>query len=195
MSKNEKKLLNEGTIRRFMKLAEIDTLSDQFVDTLTEKYEEENLEEGGMPYARDDEEVGADAPFDQDVEPAEALPPEPDVAPEEPLGAAVDAEAIFTDLAQALADVAQEHGVTMDIEGGEEGPLEDPVEDPDALDMAPEEEEVPGVELEDEVDEDAMVAEITRRVTARLMKESRNERVAGELADKIMERLRETPQK
>ena len=31
---NGKKLLNENTIRRFMKLAEIDTLSDQFVGSL-----------------------------------------------------------------------------------------------------------------------------------------------------------------
>jgi len=36
MSKNKKGILNEGTIRRFMKLAEIDKLSDGFVGSLSE---------------------------------------------------------------------------------------------------------------------------------------------------------------
>ena len=42
MSNTKKSLLNENTIRRFMKLAEIDELSDGFVDGLVE----EALEEG-----------------------------------------------------------------------------------------------------------------------------------------------------
>ena len=57
MSENKKGLLNENTIRRFMKLAEIDTLSDQFVDTLTEKDgHEEEVEEGMGMYKRDEKE-------------------------------------------------------------------------------------------------------------------------------------------
>jgi len=48
MSKN-KNLLNENTIRRMMKLASVDSLSDSFISTkytpLTESTEEENLEE------------------------------------------------------------------------------------------------------------------------------------------------------
>ena len=52
MSKNKmKNLLNEGTIRRFMKLAEIDTLSDDFVNTLAT--EEETIEE--MYHAKHDD--------------------------------------------------------------------------------------------------------------------------------------------
>jgi len=194
MPKNEKKLLNENTIRRFMKLAEIDTLSDQFVGTLSEKYGDENLEEN-MPYQRDDEEE-----FDMDAEEAapEDMPPEPPELDEPAAEGPVDAEAIFTDLAQALAGVAQEHGVSMDIEGGEGEEVAD-LGDEEDFDMAPEEgapeeeeDEVPGVELEEEIDEDAVVAEITRRVTTRLMKESRNDKVADQLAEKIMARLKNT---
>ena len=45
MSKNKKPLLNEGTVRRMMRLAEIDSLSDNFVQE-TYIAEEEELEEG-----------------------------------------------------------------------------------------------------------------------------------------------------
>ena len=45
MAKKEgKSLLNEGTIRRFMKLAEIGGLSDNFVGDLYERDEEEEGE-------------------------------------------------------------------------------------------------------------------------------------------------------
>jgi hypothetical protein len=204
MSKNGKKLLNESTIRRFMKLAEIDTLSDQFVGALPQRDGSGDIEEGMGPYNRDDDEATDDDVMAEEEEPAfdmaeeegaddaeVELPPEPAAEPE--AAGPVDAEAIFTSLAQALAGVAEEHGVSMDIEGGDEGAEAEmgDLGDED-LDMAAagEEEELPGVELEEEVDEDTMVAEITRRVTARLMKESRNEQVAGDLADRIMSRLK-----
>ena len=192
MSKNGKKLLNENTIRRFMKLAEIDKLSDQFVGTLSER----NDDEGGEPPF----DMGDAAAEEEGVEDPEAdLPPEPeDVAPDAP----ADAEAIFTSLAQALAGVAEEHGVSMDIEGGDEPEgeeLPEPEGEPEGedLDMAAEEEpmmeedeDLSGIELEEEVNEDEVVAEITRRVTARLMKEQRQENMADQLAERIMHRLK-----
>ena len=54
---SDNKLLSENTIRRFMKLANVDTLSDNFLDTLQERgmgykradgKHEDDLEEGGM---------------------------------------------------------------------------------------------------------------------------------------------------
>jgi hypothetical protein len=57
MSKN-KNLLNENTIRRMMKLASVDSLSDSFISTkytpLTESTEEENIEEA--KHEKDEEE-------------------------------------------------------------------------------------------------------------------------------------------
>ena len=44
MAKNDDKpLLNEGTVRRFMKLAEIGGLTDNFVGDIYEQEEEEEL--------------------------------------------------------------------------------------------------------------------------------------------------------
>ncbi len=54
MKKND--MLNEGTIRRFMKLATIDGLSDKFVDEKLQEGEEQELEERGMKPKRDDDE-------------------------------------------------------------------------------------------------------------------------------------------
>jgi len=51
-------MLNESTIRRFMKLATIDGLSDKFVDEKLQESEEQELEErGGMKPKRDDDEM------------------------------------------------------------------------------------------------------------------------------------------
>ena len=55
MKKNN--MLSESTIRRFMKLATIDGLSDKFVDERLQESEEQELEERGMKPKRDDEEM------------------------------------------------------------------------------------------------------------------------------------------
>ena len=41
MTERKKTLLNEGTIRRFMKLAELDTLSSNFLNQYEEELEDE----------------------------------------------------------------------------------------------------------------------------------------------------------
>ena len=59
MSNTKKSLLNENTIRRFMKLAEIDTLSDGFVEGLVvegaHEDREKEMKEMAHPPKRDDE--------------------------------------------------------------------------------------------------------------------------------------------
>jgi len=221
MSENKKGLLNENTIRRFMKLAEIDSLSDGFVSGLVQETieeveeveegmgmkaygrDEEELEEMDHPMARDDEEPMEDAPemeMDMDMEPAAEAP-----------AAAGDAEAIFTSLVDKIIALAGEHGVEMSRDGGEaeeaapemdmdpaaddldmaDEPMEEGAHEEDELEEGVHEED----ELEEGVDEDAMVAEITRRVSDRLQKESRNEQLAEELTEKIMARLKESTQK
>ena len=55
MKKND--MLNESTIRRFMKLATIDGLSDKFVDEKLQESDEQELEERGLKPKRDDEEM------------------------------------------------------------------------------------------------------------------------------------------
>ena len=218
MSDKKKGLLNEGTIRRFMKLAEIDKLSDGFVSGLVQEAVEEVEEGMGMAYTRDEEEEAVEEAHcgtrDDDLEEM-AHPGERDdeledaeeeaalEAPaEEAPAAAGDAEAIFTDLVDRIIALAGEHGVEMSRDGGEAeeaAPEMDMEPAADALEMADEpmmeDEEIPGVELEEDVDEDAMVAEITRRVTARLQQESRKESMADDLAERIMARIKESSQK
>ena len=216
MSDKKKGLLNEGTIRRFMRLAEIDKLSDGFVSGLVQEAVEEVEEGMGMAYTRDEEEAVEEAHCgtrDDELEEAADLDDaaeledaEEEAALEAPAAeapaAAGDAEAIFTDLVDRIIALAGEHGVEMSRDGGEAeeaAPEMDMEPAADDLEMADEpmmeDEEVPGVELEEDVDEDAMVAEITRRVTARLQQESRKESMADDLAERIMARIKESSQK
>jgi len=225
MSDKKKGLLNEGTIRRFMKLAEIDKLSDGFVSGLVqeaveeveegmgmkayarhEDEKEEALEEDAVEEAhcgqRDDELDEMAHPGERDDEMEDAEEEAALEAPAEEAPAAGGAEAIFTDLVDRIIALAGEHGVEMSRDGGEAeeaAPEMDMEPAADDLEMADEpmmeDEEIPGVELEEDVDEDAMVAEITRRVTARLQQESRKESMADELAERIMARIKESSQK
>lgn len=217
MSDKKKGLLNEGTIRRFMRLAEIDKLSDGFVSGLVQEAVEEVEEGMGMAYTRDEEEEAVEEAHcgtrDDELEEAADLDDaaeledaEEEAALEAPAAeapaAAGDAEAIFTDLVDRIIALAGEHGVEMSRDGGEAeeaAPEMDMEPAADDLEMADEpmmeDEEIPGVELEEDVDEDAMVAEITRRVTARLQQESRKESMADDLAERIMARIKESSQK
>ena len=143
MSDKKKGLLNENTIRRFMKLAEIDSLSDGFVSGLVQEAAEEVEEGMGMKaYARHDDDEKKDleedaveeahcgtrddgdleemaheagARHEDEVDEAE-MDMEP--AAEAP-AAAGDAEAIFTSLVDKIIALAADHGVEMSRDGGE----------------------------------------------------------------------------
>ena len=146
MSKNKmKNLLNEGTIRRFMKLAEIDTLSDDFVNTLAT--EEETIEE--MYHAKhddkkelDDENVeegyygkmmkGDDEPVDEMAHPAkhddddervkEGAHEDAEDDADEPMmdEPAAEGADLATDLARGMAAVIEDVlGVSVAVEDGE----------------------------------------------------------------------------
>ena len=216
MSNTKKSLLNENTVRRFMKLAEIDELSDGFVAGLVTEgaHEEEEVEEGmGMRvYGRDDEEEKEkqmkemDHPMARDDEPeapAEddlAMADEPEMADEpaeEPAAGGMDAGALSDAVAQLMSVISGMTGVDIDVDGGEDEA------EPAAMDMAPADEEEMALEEEDEValeeeddfDQESLVNEITRRVTARLNKESREESVADQLAERIIQRIKEQTSK
>ena len=213
-----KKLLNEATVRKFMKLANIDRLTDTFVN---EAYhaEEEELEEGMYDedmHAEGEHEEGmyAEAAHDEMAH-AEEMHAEGEHEGDE---LDMDAEAEVEDtseasieaLVDALADtITQVTGVevtaTGDAEAPEDmGPVDDaPVDDMgdmmgdeadeggEDLDAAPEDEEV--LEAmhgeEEELDEDAIVAETMRRVKARLRKMDKNEKLVESLTQKIYDRL------
>ena len=173
MSDKKKGLLNEGTIRRFMRLAEIDKLSDGFVDGLVQEAVEEVEEGMGMKaYARQEDEEDAveeahcgqrDDELDEMAHEAGARhedeeAPEMDIEPAaEAPAAGGDAEAIFTSLIDKIIALAADHGVEMSRDGGEaeeaapEMDMEPAADDLEVADEPMEE----GAHEEDELDEGA----------------------------------------
>ena len=218
MSDTKKTLLNEATIRRFMKLGGLKPLTETFFDkneTIEEEVEEtieeeveETIEEEVQELDEMGHEVGDrdDAP-EMDDAPLDA--PELDEPAEEgPVG-----EADVKELVDAIADaITSTTGVEVSASSDaapEEAPMDDmPMDDMPMDDVAPEEPMMETTEEEtvtedttdtdeetvteetdtDEVDE-ALVAEITRRVAARLKSVSNRENIAEKLAERIFNKL------
>ena len=254
MKDKNKTLLNESTIRRFMKLAELNPLAENFLDKHEPLEEEvEELEEMG-PYDREEEGLpGEELPGEE--LPGEELPGEELGEPEEgPVG-----EADVKDLVDAIADaITQSTGIEVSAssEGEELGEPElgepelgepelgepelgepelgepelgEPEEEPmleaeEDLDESVEDGEVDEAivgqaqasseklkarrrrksqaaaqaarekekEKVDETgftDDEALVAEITRRVAERLQNASKREKIAEKLAERIFNKL------
>ena len=202
-----KTLLTEGELRRFMKLAELRPVGEE---RMSEMY--------GMPGARDEEdedelhatedELGdMDAEADREGDEVADLEGELGAAEDE-LGATdelgdeppldPEAQAVLARGIQAMADaMGMGDLVTVDVEP-------EPAEVEDVVDVTDVELDEPvepageeggeldfemGPEDEEEDPEAAMVAEVARRVAARLQKESRQAKVVDQLAERIMKRL------
>ncbi len=170
------KLLAENTIRRFMKLANVDAMTDNFIKEYAkdedvqeeEVQEEENIteEEEEMEMEMDPELDAEDPEADADMEPA----PEMDAEPEAEMGAAD--MSLTEEEAQLLIDLGKRLEEAMGGELGPEEPAEEPaMDEPEAeepeLDMGAEE-EVPADEEEPALQE-ALVNEVLKRVTKRLV--------------------------
>jgi len=189
----KKRLLNEETTRRFMKLANIGGLSESFVtETETELEETETLEETYMEEEEPEPEMdmGDELPAEEpemdlgmdDELPAEEPEPEMDMdmGDEAPAGD-LDASAVINAVAQATLDalkgqglVSDETTVAVDDADGEE-PMPEPEmdmggEEPAMDDEAPIEDEEEMMEQTDSLEEDdAFVSEIVRRVAERIL--------------------------
>ena len=153
----KKTLLSEGTIRKFMKLANIGHLQESFFEE--EKNEEGDLSGEEMP-AEDD--LGA-----EDAEPSDMPAPEaprPDEAPEaesaEEVEITEDDRAILAQAAEILARIGG--AASSALSAPEMAAPELPI--PDEAPM-PEEEPLDEVEV---VDEEKLVQEVTRRVAQRI---------------------------
>jgi len=143
MTERKKTLLKEGTIRRFMKLAELDTLSSNFLNEyeLEEEFEDEERTPEEEEYAVEDETAG----FEAGEEAAEAATPEDMV------------EELVGEIAAAVTKVT---GIPVSVDGGEGevedveamDDLDDLAADEEVLDMA--EPDLPGDELAEDVEEE-----------------------------------------
>ena len=187
-----KSLLTESEIRRFMKLASMQPVG---VDRMQSLHEQP--EDLGPP------------PPEGDLGAEEGLPPGPEAAEaemdveEEPVEDEGDPEkeAMLADVVQAVADVL---GVDVDVEGaGEEEELgmapedelemgaeeEVPLEGGEELEMGAEE-EVPGQrDMYEGATQEQIVNEVAKRVAARLSKEAQRDQAADQLAERILKRL------
>jgi len=200
-----KKLLTEGEIRQFMKLANLRPVGQHRLNEFAPDMGAEEEEDVELP--------GDEGPMEMDPE-MEELPPEEDLGgPEEELD--VDpavGEEVAQDLAKGFADVMRDVlGVAVEVEGdaGEElEPEEDLELDPEAglEDVAPEGGEEVGGDVggmgmgppEDELppgnsamyeNQDQIVAEVAKRVAARLQRENKKAQMVDQLAERIMKRL------
>ena len=168
----KKSLLTESEIRKFMKFANIETLSENFINNST-ALEEETVEEGAY---------GDDEPMEEALVEEETLEEEM----EDP-----------TEFVQDLVDVIMNHlnaDITVEkrpaageeeeaeVEMGDEEPPMDDMGDEEPMgdmDMGPEGEEAeadmppsPEMDEEEPMMED-LVNEVTKRVAARLLKENK----------------------
>ncbi len=182
---NRKPLLSEGTVRRFMKLATLDNLTETFVDTLDEETEE--LEEG--EYAEEEVALEDEAPAPEEMD-----YPEADAEMAEEPAADVDPEAV-RGLVDAIADAIEaQTGVEVSVEGDaapeEELPMDaegEPAVEPELeMDADVEIDEEPALEEQEQIEEEEtetatestkipadLVEELTRRVAARLVREAK----------------------
>jgi len=165
----KKLILNESKTRRFMKLASVKPM---YVSNFLKEAEEDEELMGEEP----PEEGGEDAELEADPELGAELPAEDEGMPEE--GGAPEAEGLVMDLLSHVQEFAEKNGVSMELEG-DEGAEEAELEGGE-MELADEEalggEEDIDADLEaadvEVADEEEIVAEVTRRVARRLLRES-----------------------
>ena len=183
---NEKTLLKEATVRRFMKLAEIAPLTDSFLENKTDAEEELNEMGGDVHAYKDDEEeapldAAPDVEADLEMDAADDLDAVDDLGAPEDAGMDVESKLrdFFDAVAQAATDIL---GVDTSVESDEEPEAVDPMGVPEEEDVEVEldadlgvpedEEELEESSEENAVEHESLVQEITSRVARRLLKKN-----------------------
>jgi hypothetical protein len=165
---SDKKMLNESTIRKMMKLANIPSLTDSFIKETYYNYAAvSEQEEEELDVELDDEPALDDAPMEE---------PEMDLEldVEEPAGGDLPAaEELVQDLMGVLEKHFEEIDFNVDVEGDEE-PMDAP-----ALELGDEEEEV-SLDMDEPADDLGAEAEVDIDVEE---EEPVLEEVPGNLAD------------
>jgi|DEB19_MinimDraft_3_1074340.scaffolds.fasta_scaffold38474_1 hypothetical protein len=185
---SKKQLLSEGEIRRFMKFAKLEPLAESFISETYGMTEGDYLDEEEEPMEPEEDDMGGE----EDLDMGDEEEPMDDMADEAPAGGE-DVEAVVADALQAavekinaaLEGVEGFSPITLD-KGAEEMEAEmEPEAGEEELEMEPEE-EAPGAGGEE------MVAEVTRRVMARISESRRREARANaidEVTNRIMKRI------
>lgn len=181
----KKLILNESTTRQFMKYANIKpTYVSNFLNEAEYNRDEE---EEKMEEALTEEEEGEEVPEESKGDAMmgdEEMEPEmdADLETEDEMEEEGEAEDMVMDLLGAIKDWAQSKGVSMELEGDEEGMEDEGMEDMEAapeggdLGMADEVDADLAAADVDAMDDEEVIAETTRRVARRLLRESARRR-------------------
>ena len=176
MSNN--KLLTETTIRRFMKLANVGSLTNNFLNEEEEKDEDEPVTEQDEPEMDEDPEMDDDLDADDELDMDDDL----DVDDELDMGAEPGAAdiSLTEEEANLLIDLGERLSAAMGSED-EESEMDDeapemddeaPVDVDAELDLGAEGEEDPGMrDYAMQENKKAIVKEVLKRVTKRIVSE------------------------
>lgn len=179
---SKKTLLNEASVRRFMKLADMQGLSNNFLNEMygaahqEDEPDEDAMMDDEMPEMADDMGPEEDAPEMDDEMPEMPEMPEADEEADE-VEITEDDRAALAAAIPVLEKIAGGGGADMDMDDmgdmdmGDEAGMRDYMEEGEKADM--EEEVMEEAENLDEVeivDENKLVQEVTRRVAERLRK-------------------------
>ena len=198
---SKKTLLGEGTVRQFMKLADLKPFAGEFIN---ENYMEEDAVEEGM-HADDDmkegmhedeeelpPEAGAEeAPMDMDMdmgaEEGDVLAGVSEEAVEELISVVADALASATGVdidVTGDAEGAEDMGDEMDFAPAEVADEEAPADEEDMMEMAHEDDEM--MEELEVIDEDAIMQETFRRVSNRLSNMNKEKKLVEAVTAKVL---------
>tara|TARA_R110002124_G_scaffold262941_1_gene429121 strand:+ start:611 stop:1249 length:639 start_codon:yes stop_codon:yes gene_type:complete len=198
---SKKTLLGEGTVRQFMKLADLKPFAGEFIN---ENYMEEDAVEEGM-HADDDmkegmhedeeelpPEAGAEeAPMDMDMdmgaEEGDVLAGVSEEAVEELISVVADALASATGVdidVTGDAEGAEDMGDEMDFAPAEVADEEAPADEEDMMEMAHEDDEM--MEELEVIDEDAIMQETFRRVSNRLSSMNKEKKLVEAVTAKVL---------
>jgi len=172
---SEKKLLNENTIRRFMKLANVEPLTNSFLREMSTDYDDEEIEEEVVTEQEDEDDMEMDVAMGEVEDEVPVEDPEGDIeADMAPEMDAAGPDVSLTEVeAQLLADLGDRIRAAMG-DKEPEGDLEPEAEEfePEAEELAPEGEPVVGdPEEEEPAMQERLVQEVLKRVTRRIIRE------------------------
>ena len=175
MAKNKNPLLKESAVRRFMKLAELNDLSDHFVG---QNYITEEEEEMEMDVKLDDDDMGTDDVGDE---------PEAEVTPEEAevivaLGDRLKASGVADEGGDDMDDMDDDDDEPVDMDDDDDDDMEDLEEMYSKKKKMYEDDDEDDVQLESldvEVLDDSVLKEaLYKRVVQRLAETSKRRKLA-----------------
>jgi len=174
---SDNKLLNEGTIRRFMKLANVEALTDNFIQENTEEETEIVLEEedpmeedpmGEEPMEEEPAEIEDDSELDADPEADMDEPAAADISLTE------EEAQLLIDLGERLREAmgSEQEDDDLGLEDDDLDLEDEPMDDEEPMgEEGPMGDEEPGSRLDTALYENkaAIIEEVLKRVTKRIV--------------------------